>query len=364
MKPLWRIALVALLVLGSALRTIQYAGQVSLWHDELAIARNIEDRDVRGLTTRPLDHRPVAPVGFLVAVKVATQILGANELGLRFVPWLAGLLALPFFWRVAARFASGGPLLAGVAIFAVSPALLWYGASVKQYGTDLTVSLFLVWLALRVGEHPERLRRAATAGVAGGAAILLSHPAVVTGFVLGCVLAVSGTGGRWRAPGRAVALLGGGWGAGALAAAASAMTLLDPATDGFMKTFWREGFPPSFSQPLALLTWIPRQGFSAFAHFLIFLTPLPLVLLLVVPLAGLAVLALPTAVRVHSWQAALLSAPIVAGLAAAVIGVLPFRHRLALHAVWPILVFAMIGLHASRAGFAQNGRASGLQWRP
>ena len=71
---------------------------------------------------------------------------------------------------------------------------MWYGASVKQYGTDLTVSLFLVWLALRVREHPERLRRAATAGVAGGAAILLSHPAVVTAFVLGCALAILGMG--------------------------------------------------------------------------------------------------------------------------------------------------------------------------
>lgn len=66
--------------------------------------------------------------------------------------------------------------------------------------------------------------------------------------------------------------------------------------------------------------------------------------LLVVPLAGLAVLGLPTAVRVYSWQAAMLSAPIVAGVAAAVAGLLPFRHRLALHAAWPILVFAMIGL--------------------
>jgi hypothetical protein len=42
----------------------------------------------------------------------------------------------------------------------------------------------------------------------------------------------------------------------------------------------------------------------------------------------------------------MLSAPIVAGLAAAVIGLLPFRHRLALHAVWPILVFAIAGLEA------------------
>jgi 4-amino-4-deoxy-L-arabinose transferase-like glycosyltransferase len=31
--------------------------------------------------TRPLDHRQVAPVGFLVAVKAATATIGVNELG-------------------------------------------------------------------------------------------------------------------------------------------------------------------------------------------------------------------------------------------------------------------------------------------
>lgn len=222
----WQIALIVFLALGGALRTIQYLSRVSLWHDELAIARNIQDRDLRGLTTRPLDHRQVAPVGFLVAVKVATQMLGVNELGLRLLPWLAGTLSLPLFWLVAARFASGASLLAGVAIFATSPALVWYGASVKQYGTDLAVSLLLVWLALWIREHPGRIQRAAVAGASGGVAILFSHPAIVTAFVLGCLLVLFGSGERWRASRLSLSLLGAGWGAGALIAAGGAIRLL------------------------------------------------------------------------------------------------------------------------------------------
>jgi hypothetical protein len=46
--------------------------------------------------------------------------------------------------EIPARFAHGAPLLAGIAIFATSPALAWYSASAKQYGTDLAVSLLLV----------------------------------------------------------------------------------------------------------------------------------------------------------------------------------------------------------------------------
>jgi hypothetical protein len=279
-------------------------------------------------------------------VKAATRIVGVNELGLRLVPWLAGLLALPLFWRVAARFASGAPLVAGVAIFATSPALVWYGASVKQYGIDLAVSLLLVWLALRIREHPDRLPRAAGAAAAGGAAILCSHPAVVTAFVLGCMLVFLDRGERWRTSRLSLSLVGAGWGAGALLAAGGAMRLLDPATRSFMHGFWREGFPPPVSEPLAWLTWMPGQLFSAFAHFLIFLTPLPLVLLLVAPLTAVGVIGLAQLVRSQAWRTAILSAPIVAGIAAAVAGLLPFRHRVALHAVWPILVFAMAGLEA------------------
>jgi len=344
MKPGWPAALLALLVLGGALRTVQYASRVSLWHDELAIARNIESRDIRDLIARPLDHRQVAPVGFLVGVKVATRILGVNELGLRFTPWLAGMLALPLFWRVAARFGSGRPLLAGVAIFAASPALVWYSGSVKQYGIDLAVSLLLVWFALRILEGPRRLRDIAAASVGGGVAVVFSHPAVVTAFVLGCVLAAWAATGPWRARGPAVAAIAVGWGTGALIAAASAMAILDPDTARFMEGFWREGFPPAWSHPLALLVWLPRQLFSVFAHFLIFFTPLPLVLLLVVPLVLVAAIGLPVLARLYPWQTVIVSAPMVAGVAAAVAGLLPFRHRLALHAAWPILVFAVVGL--------------------
>ena len=346
MRRRFGAAIAAFLVLGGVLRTIQYAGQVSLWHDELAIARNINDREIGDLVTRPLDHRQVAPAGFLVAVKTATEIIGVDELGLRVVPWLAGLLSLLLFRRVAARFGTGAPLLAGVAIFAVSPAMIWYGASVKQYGTDVTVSLFLVWLALRFQEHPDRLARATIAGIAGGAAILFSHPAVVTAFVLGSVLAACGRAERRSRAWLSLASLGAGWGVGALIAATSAMRLLDPGTDRFMEGFWREGFPPPLSDPLALVTWMPRELFSAFAHSLIFFTPLPLVLLLVVPVAVVAVLGFSTAMRLHPWRTALLSAPIAAGGAAAAAGLLPFRQRLALHAVWPILVFAVAGLQS------------------
>ena len=79
-----------------------------MWFDELAIARNVADRSFAELLFKPLDHRQVAPVGFLVGVKISTMFLGSSELAFRFVPWVSALLAPILFWLVARRFV-GGP---------------------------------------------------------------------------------------------------------------------------------------------------------------------------------------------------------------------------------------------------------------
>lgn len=73
-QPLARgalFAVITLVVLGCALRTAQYLGGVFLWHDELAIALNVEQKGLRELLTQPLGYQQVAPVGFLAAVAVS-----------------------------------------------------------------------------------------------------------------------------------------------------------------------------------------------------------------------------------------------------------------------------------------------------
>lgn len=111
------IAVITLVVLGCALRTAQYIGRVSLWHDELAIVRNLEQKDFRKLLTEPLAYHQVAPIGFVAAVAVSSKIFGINELGVRMVPWLFALASVLLFWRVAERFASAAALVAGMTIF-------------------------------------------------------------------------------------------------------------------------------------------------------------------------------------------------------------------------------------------------------
>jgi len=345
-----RIAVITLVILGCALRTAQYVGQVSLWRDELAIALNVEQRGIRQLLTEPLAHKQMAPVGFLAAVAVCSKFFGVNELGVRLVPWLFALASVLVFWRVAVRFASGAALLAGITLFAVSPALILYGASVKPYAADVAVTLLLLLLALRHRERPEALRSAWVAGVVGGAALLFSYPAVLVTAVVAPILLIAWWRTRPRQPLGPLAAMIGVWSAGAVIATAAALLLRDAETLAYMRAFWgsRGGFPPTFQEGLAVMAWAPRQLFAVFAHFLLFITPPALVAVVAAPAAALAVVGLPWLWRRFPWSAALLLAPIAAALLGAFAGLLPFRHRMGLYTGSAVLALGMVGLEALR----------------
>jgi hypothetical protein len=72
-----------------------------MWHDELALARNVEDRGLAGLVTRPLDHLQVAPVGALAVLDVTSTLAGVSDAGLRLGPWILSIAALLLFWRAS-----------------------------------------------------------------------------------------------------------------------------------------------------------------------------------------------------------------------------------------------------------------------
>lgn len=339
--------LIALLILmGIVFRTVQYSRAVSLWHDELALALNFQERSLSEFLTQPLDYKQVAATGFIAVVKLASNIFGLNEYGFRFIPWLFGVASIFLFWRVAKRFISGPVILSGLGLFVVSPALIWYGASAKPYGCDIAVTLLLVLLALRYLEHENEIRDSIISGIAGGIALLFSQAAVFTGFVLCWLLLVRYFATKPRSSLKSLAILCVSWAIGAGVTSAFSILLMDPATNQYMHEFWstRGGFPPPVSQLGDYLLWFPYQLFSVFAHFLIFVTPPILVLMFVVLPAVLAILGLLFLKRKNFWMEALLISPVIAGLLAAAAGILPFRQRVGVYAGWPILILAMQGI--------------------
>lgn len=344
-----RIAVVAVLIAGAALRVAQWAGGASLWLDEILLARNILERDLGALVGEPLASFQVAPAGFLILAKLATLLFGDGERALRLVTLLGSLAALVLFWRVATRFLAGLPLVAAVAVCAASPGLIDYGSQVKQHATDATAVLALLLLALRHRESPDDPQRAAGAGLGGALIVLCSYPALLAAAGLGLALVLEWLSTRSPRSPRPLAMLAAGWLAGALVGAALARGTLSPEARAYMHAFWADAFPPPPWRSLADALWLPGVLHETWAT----LSTLPgargplsrgaIAILVFATVGGAVVLA-----RRRPWHLALVAAPIVAALTAAASRLLPFRGRVAFWCAPLLVLVTFCGLAALR----------------
>ncbi len=138
----------ALVLAGFVLRLRQYLANRSLWLDEAMLANNILSRSFAGLTQQ-LSNDQGAPIGFLFLQKTITLLLGDSEYALRLLPFLAGCLSLCLMFLLVRKVASPFAGSLALALFAVSPALIYYSSEVKQYSSDVAIALALVLLFLK-----------------------------------------------------------------------------------------------------------------------------------------------------------------------------------------------------------------------
>jgi len=168
-------------VVGITLRVVEFVRDRPLWLDEAMLSLNIASRSFAQLA-RPLDYDQSAPVGYLWLERLAVDVGGVNELWLRAVPFVAGLVLVPLVWLVGRRLA--GPMTATLAavLAALSLSLVTFSAEAKQYGVDPLVTVLIVWFAVRVANVPGDRRRWLRLVAIGVAGLLLSQPAI---FALG-----------------------------------------------------------------------------------------------------------------------------------------------------------------------------------
>ncbi len=177
----WVAGLVGFVALGVAFRVVVYLGGRNLWVDEAMLALNIVRRGFAELL-QPLDWDQAAPVGFLLATKAATTVLGTTEIGLRFLPFLASVLSLPLFARVAWRLLPSWAAIVAVALYACSSIVVVYSAEFKPYGVDAAITIGLLAAAMALLEGRNEWWRWALLTVLGAGAVWCSFPVA---FVLG-----------------------------------------------------------------------------------------------------------------------------------------------------------------------------------
>ena len=135
-------------LLAIAARTVRYLVRFPLWEDECFLCSSFIDRDFLGLT-RQLDYPPqIAPILYLWSQLAVVRTLGFNEWTLRLTAFVAGIVSVWLFARLAKIFLSGLPRLFAVGIFCVSYVGIRYAAEAKPYGLDLMISLAMTSLAV------------------------------------------------------------------------------------------------------------------------------------------------------------------------------------------------------------------------
>jgi hypothetical protein len=345
------VGLALLVALGAALRLWQYAADASLWADEADMALNLVTRSPAELLA-PLQYRQVAPVGWLLAEKAAITVLGDGELALRLIPLLASLAALPLFVAVARRTLEPRAVVLALALFALSPTVIFYAAQVKPYASDIAVALLLLGGVLDLDRRGADGGRAERLGVLGALVVWVSHPAVLLLSGLGAVLALQ----TWRArgrreggAGRPVARMLLLWAAGIGAATLVARRSLTPDDVAYLGRFWAGGFMPMPPRSLRDLVW-PLVGLhNVFAGGGL-RYPLPGVFS---ALAALGALALA---RRSPGVAVLLLAPVGVALAASAVRAYPFSGRTLLFLCPVFLLLVALGAETLWALRPPRGR--------
>ncbi len=247
--------------LGMVLRWMQFWPARSLWHDEAALAVNIVHRSFAGLL-EPLDFNQGAPPGFLMVQKTLAVQFGPSVRVLRMVPFLCGVLALPLFYLLARRFLSRRAALIALGLFALARPLSFYAGELKQYSSDVFITLLLLTLAFTVHDRARRGERIPWLlwGIAGALTLWFAHIAVFVLAGTGTVYALS----SWRRRswtdlmgfGRALAL----W----LLSFGTCYFLLLRHLDhnDYLLTFWKTEFMPLPPRSVNDLEWLPRAFFG------------------------------------------------------------------------------------------------------
>lgn len=337
----------AIVVLGLGLRTVQYARNRSLWLDEALLALNILHRSAGGLF-KGLDYHQGAPIGFLLLEKLATKLAGNGELALRAFPLAFGVVGLFFFWRMAKLYVGPGAMPFALSLFAFCGSLIYYSSEVKQYSSDVAVTIMLLWLLSKLADGPLTSRALVRSSSLGALAIWVSHPAVFVLSGAGLALLVFAL---VKQDWPRLTRLSGVCGVWALSFAICYFVSLQPlSAEQSLLDFWRDYFPP---QPL----WSWKAFCFLIEAFLkVFDDPAQL---LSSAGAVICVLGCIKLARKNSLLFCLLLAPLLATALAGILHRYPLGGRFLLFAL-PIL-FLMIGEGAVAIADAGGRLARPLQ---
>lgn len=144
-RGVWFLLVGLLLGFGAYLRLDQFLFNRSLWLDEAFIANQVARGDWVSFFNLPMEYSHFVPPMFAVMGKLFVVIFGDNDLSLRIYPQICSLLSLGLFYLLARRLISPWATLVSLGLFAISPTLIFHASNLKQYSSDVMLTLALFW---------------------------------------------------------------------------------------------------------------------------------------------------------------------------------------------------------------------------
>ncbi len=217
------------------------------------LALNVLHRGYGGLT-RPLGLIQGAPIGFLWLEKTSVLIFGSNEYALRLVPLLAGLASMILFDPLAQRVLGGWARCVPVAIFAISPTLVYYASEAKQYGVDVFAFVALWWFCAWLLDSALTWKRVLLWSGTCAVLIWCSFPAAFAAGGTACVLMLAAARRRSLHDAELVAVATAVWLVSFVAEYFVALRQLHSVKA--LLGYWQSGFAPRPLQIGTAVSWV------------------------------------------------------------------------------------------------------------
>ena len=174
-RPFMFVVLGGLLLAGIITRV--YYLDRSLWLDEAWVANSIQSASLREAIYYD-DWLQTTPPLFIALSRLITALFGTSNVAFRALPAFAGIVSILLFAFIALRLLKPSYALSAILLFVLSPRLILYSQSLKQYSTDVLSTLGLMAIGVNYMEKPtDRSFYVLTAGFV--ALSFLSYPVML-----------------------------------------------------------------------------------------------------------------------------------------------------------------------------------------
>ncbi len=162
---------------GFLVRIIPFLHNRNLWYDEANLATGIITLPFSQLADGlPFDQS--APLFFIYLQKMVVSILGTNEMALRLVPLMAGLLGVVIFAKLVRTLLPYPFAVMALAFFVFNSNLVYFSSEVKQYSLDVLAAVSMGYLTLILLDDIQNKKKWFYLSLLGSLFIWFSQPVV------------------------------------------------------------------------------------------------------------------------------------------------------------------------------------------